>query len=153
MALASSKVIFEQVREFPDISSDSVDKGNLVFCINVIANAKLLADFNRGYQTGQTRNSLQYHVSSGQSGGLNDSSGKKAEESLDRPEKGAATFGATTDHAVYPEFGTRKMAPQPYLRPSIALATGADFNKVKKAIDEEMKRGVLKKGQKRETFV
>jgi len=34
------------------------------------------------------------------------------------------TLRAGTDHAVYVEFGTRKMAAQPYMRPTIEAAGG-----------------------------
>jgi len=153
MALVSSKVLFEQVLAFPNISANTVDEGNLKFCILVVSKAKPLADFNKGYQTGQTRNSIQYHVSNGKEGGLNDSTGKVSSDKLRKPERGSALFGATTEHAVYVEFGTRKQSPQPFIRPAIAIASGQDWRIVSKAIADEMARGVLKANTKREAFI
>lgn len=55
------------------------------------------ADFVKGYQTGQTKRSIGLEI---MDSGL------------------AAEVEPTTDHAPYPEFGTRFMEAQPYVGPA-----------------------------------
>lgn len=47
----------------------------------------------------------------------------KASESMSVGDK-QLTLTAGTDHAIYPEFGTRYMAAEPYMRPTIEGAAG-----------------------------
>jgi HK97 gp10 family phage protein len=103
--------------------------------------------------TGQLRNSIQWVIANGQRGGLNDSgSDSSAEGKLSTPLKGSAFVGATADYAVYQEFGTRYIAPRPFLRPSLALLAGDTQKVVKDKMDAEFKLGPLKYGQERIKF-
>ena len=129
--------------------TNSVREGNLEIAINVTAQAKELAPVDLG----QLRNSIMYKTPL-KKGGFNDSEGKRAvAEITPIPLPNEAYVGANTEYAPYQEFGTRKMAPQPYLRPAIEIvAKGHDALDVLKKISDEQMRGALKKGQKRETF-
>lgn len=143
-----SEIIFERISDFPGISENALNKGNLEFAIEITANAKALAPVDEG----QLRNSIQYLVSDGRKGGLNDGPGKKADEMSTQLKSGEAAVMASADYSIYVELGTRKMAPQPYIRPAVALAKGAVATDVATAIAEETARGVLKAGQRRENF-
>ena len=88
-----------------------------------------------------------------QDGMLNDSDGMSAPKKLDiQPKENEGYVGSNLDYAVYQEFGTRRTAPQPFLRPAALIVKGAKSNEVIKRIKEETERGVLKAGMKRETF-
>jgi|GEM_PF-2001458 len=146
---ATSKVSFISIRNFEPISLAGVQGGNLAFCINVVKEAKPLAPKKEG----QLRNSIQYVTGDGKRGGENSEEGKGSPGSITTPLKpDQAAFGATALHAVFQEFGTRFLLPQPYLRPAIALAKGTDFNEVIRAINREISNGVLRAGRKVETF-
>lgn len=129
--------------------TNSVIEGNLEIAINVTAQAKELAPVDLG----QLRNSIMYKTPL-KKGGFNDSEGKQAvSEITPIPLLNEAYVGTNSDHGVYPEFGTRKMAPKPYLRPAIEMVVkGHDPLIVLKKIADEQMRGALKKGQTRETF-
>lgn len=146
----NSEVDLFFTKNFPAISLAGVQGGNLAFCMNVVKEAKPLAPFDLG----QLRNSIQYVTGDGKRGGENDSSGERSTESIQTILKSnEAAFGATADYSIYLEVGTRNQAPQPYLRPAIALAKGSDFNDVLTKIKEETARGVLRAGLKRENFI
>lgn len=144
-----SRVDLSLTRNFDDSVLDGVNAGNLEFCIRVTGEAKSL---QHKQVTGLLRNSIQYEVSDGNKGGLNDGSGERADEIDISLKDGEAAFGASADYASYVEFGTRKSRPFPFMRPAIALIKGALPGEIAKKIIEETERGVLKRGQKRETF-
>ncbi len=144
-----SEVDLELTRNFPQVSAGGVDAGNLEFCIQVVAQAKVLAPVDEG----QLRNSTQYETSDGHKGGLNEDAGDQA-QALTLPLRAKeAAFGSTANYSVYQEFGTRKQSPQPYLRPAIAIVAGQDINEITRKIEAEIARGVLRAGVTRETFV
>ena len=58
------------------------------------------ADFKKGYQTGNTKRSIQEHISND---GL------------------SVTVGPTTEYAPYLEYGTRYMEAQPFVRPAFEV--------------------------------
>lgn len=126
-----------------------VEAGNLAIAINVTAQSKALAPVD----TGQLRNSIMY-IAPSLTGGRNDSPGKKSSKEITvSPKHGEVYVGANLDHAVYQEFGTRKMAPQPFLRPAIdQIVKGTYWDDVLMKIEQEQMRGALKRGQKREQF-
>lgn len=68
--------------------------------------------FVRGYSTGDTASSINTEISDG---GM------------------TATVSPTTDYAPYPEFGTRFMAPEPYVRPAFEKQV-VQFKKDMKAL-------------------
>jgi len=128
--------------------TEGIQGGMLYACIEIIKEAKSLTPVDQG----RLRNSLMYRTAI-KEGGFNDSSGDKADEKIDvSPKELDAYVGSNLDYATYQEFGTRKMSPQPYLRPAIALVMGKDKNEIARKIKEETERGPIKQGQKRETF-
>jgi len=133
--------------------TEGIQGGMLYACIEIIKEAKSLAPVNKQIGVGgRLRNSLMYRTAI-KEGGFNNSSGDKAEEQIDvSPKELEAYVGSNLDYATYQEFGTRKMSPQPYLRPAIALVMGKDKNEIARKIKEETERGPIKQGQKRETF-
>ena len=117
--------------------------------IKVTGQAKLLAPVDKG----QLKNSIMWKTKSTE-GGFNDGDGEPGQTPITvKPKPTEAYVGVNLNHAIYQEFGTRKMAPNPYLRPAIAIALGSDAQNILKKINEERMRGALKKGQKRETFI
>lgn len=102
---------------------------------------------------GQLRNSIMYKTPV-TSGGFNDGSGEPAPKQITViPREDEAYVGTNLEYAPYQEFGTRKMAPQPFLRPAIdVVVKGTSIGLVLIKIEQETMRGALKKGQKRETF-
>ena len=130
-------------------ATDGVEAGNLAIAINVTAQAKALAPVD----TGQLRNSIMYKTPV-KSGGHNDSGGEQSKAVISvNPRIGEAYVGANLDHAIYQEFGTRNIPPQPYLRPAIdQVAKGMPAASVLIKIEQEQMRGALKRGQKREQF-
>ena len=53
-------------------------------------------------------------------GGFNDGTGDKATVEINYPaKKGRGAVGSNTEYAAHQEFGTFKVAPQPYLRPAV----------------------------------
>ena len=126
-----------------------IEAGNLAIAINVVAQAKAYAPFDLG----ELRNSIMYKTPV-KSGGHNDSGGEQSKAVISvNPGIGEAYVGANLDHAIYQEFGTRQMAPHPFLRPAIdQVAKGTPAAQVLIKIEQEQMRGALKRGQKREQF-
>ena len=112
------------------------DRGLRESSIFVTAQAKRLAPVDNG----QLRNSIMYKTGEREKGGFNDSGGKTAEIELQSvPKKGQAFVGSNLDYSVYQEFGTRKMPPQPFLRPAGALL---NIDIVKEASIKEMREAL-----------
>lgn len=112
--------------------------GTLALAMQIIAQAKALAPVD----TGALRSSLGYKT--------HDGKGDLATDMLLKP--GQAAVGSMLEYAVYQEFGTRYIPPQPYLRPAIALYQGQRGADVIKKIIQEQTLGPLKMGQKRTEF-
>jgi len=113
----------------------------------VVAAAKVSAPFD----SGQLRNSIMGRSSIGETG-FNSGGGKRAGQELsDRKKKGEGIAGSNLSHAIYNEFGTRKMAAEPFLRPAVASeASGAQVREAikklqKKSVAVGMKKGPRKK--------
>ena len=90
----------------------------------------------------------------GKYGFNNDSGEEQADNELEvKPRDGKGYVGSNLDYATYQEFGTKKMAPNPYLRPAIESITTDHSTQaiINKTMTEHM-LGALKKGQKRVTF-
>ena len=148
-----SRVIVTTIQNTSKMVATGTEQGILALSIEGSSQAKVLANFSQGYQTGRTRNSIQFQTGAGRSGGFNDGDGENAGRRLEigiRPFE--AVVGATTDYATYVEFGTRNMAPQPFLRPSLALLAGQTPKIVAAKMTYEFNKGALKYGQKRVTF-
>lgn len=108
-------------------------KESAIFVTN---QAKNLAPVDKG----ELVNSYMYRLSDNSEGGFNDRSGKNAEfKIISKPKKDEAYVGSGVKHAVYQEFGTRKMKPQPALRPAGELL---NIDIVAKASIAEMKKAL-----------
>lgn len=106
-------------------------KAVTAIAIKVTSQAKDLAPVDDGL----LRNSLMWKTSK-ESGGL--SEGQPLTDAVGADNE--AIVGSTVKYAIYQEFGTRFMAPQPFLRPAAALIGGASAaDIIKKIADEEMK--------------
>lgn len=123
-----------------------VDLGNQAalenIVVEVVNQAKILVPVNFG----QLRNTIMGEVENLEYG---HDGGDKIKES---PKKGEAYVGSAASYAAYQEFGTKYMAPQPYLRPAISLASGQSSQSVMNKIMIEEMLGALKEGQKRVNF-
>ena len=137
-------------------AQETIEKGNLKIASKVTAQTKVLAPVAPEFG-GTLRNSYMYKAGKkgGEvEGGFNSEGGTQAEKKLSgSPAENEAYVGSNLDYSVYQEFGTRKMAPQPHLRPAIALvAKGQSATSVLAKIAKEEMLGALKKGQKRVKF-
>jgi HK97 gp10 family phage protein len=147
-----SKVEYRGIKNIDALTTEGELQALIGLALQGVNNSKSLATFAKGYSKGQTKNSIQYKIYNGKSFGMNDSSGETVSKELDIPPKHSAFVGATAEHAVFPEFGTRYMAPQPYLRPGLALLKGDAPEIVAKKMDAEFKKGKLKFGEERIVF-
>ena len=103
-----------QIIKFGDItkgSDNSVERGNIESLMLVTAAAKVLAPVDDGLLAGSI--SWKTH---NEKGGLTEGNDIEYE-----PKKGEGVVGSNTHYAAYQEFGTRKMAAQPFLRPAIDM--------------------------------
>jgi len=146
-------VEFRKVKGLDKIIDKSIDVGILETCIKITAEAKSLAPVNKQIGIGgRLRNSIMYRTTL-KEGGLNDSGGDRADGPLNiQPKKLEGYVGANLEYAIYQEYGTRKMSPQPFLRPAGLLVKSKNINDVIKRIKEETERGVLDGTTTRETF-
>ena len=79
---------------------------------------------------------------------------KHSDGDLDvNPAKGEGYVGSMLDYAVYQEFGTRYMKPQPFLRPAIArVVYGTSTKEVIRKIMKEELKGALDGGERVKFF-
>jgi len=144
-----------EIRKFGDPfkgADNGIDKGNIEICIKVTSQAKVSAPVAKKYG-GALRNSIMWRTDKDE-GGFNKDSGSAASKMLGiKPGKFKGVVGSALDYATYQEWGTRKMAPQPFLRPAIALVVkGQSVKTVLAKIQRETMKGALKKGVKRVRF-
>ena len=80
--------------------------------------------------------------------------GGRLRGSIDYEVKGSEGFvGSPLEYAIYQEFGTRYMSPQPFLRPAIAkVVFNQSTQSVLKKRAEEVAKGKLKQGTERVKF-
>ena len=117
------------------------NKSLLESSIIVAAQAKALAPvaLKNG---GQLRNSIMWKTHK-KDGGLNDSGGVKASAKLnEKPKTNEALIGSNLLYSIYQEFGTRRMAPQPFLRPAAeTLGIGQIVTSYDKEVTKALKTG------------
>jgi len=125
-----------------DITNQSAN----ILAAKICAQAKTLAPFDKG----QLRNSIMWR-SAIQEGGFNSAGGEKADSKITpTPAKYTAYVGTNLFYAAYQEYGTRKSAPNPFLRPSILIYSGGKgINEVKNMINKERLQGKIIPGEKR----
>lgn len=121
-----------------------IEKGNLEIVLRVTAQAKSLAPVDFGV----LKNSIMWRTYNQEGGN------SEGPTLISQPgSKLSALVGTAVEYGIYQEFGTRRMKPQPFLRPAVAIeAEGQSASNVLKKIQAEQMRGPLAKGQKRETF-
>lgn len=111
-------------------AEEGIDVSILKTCAQIATEAKMLAPVDKG----NLRQSITYSTFL-QPGDL-----------PDKPKKGEGYVGSMLDYAVYQEFGTRKMKPQPFLRPAFLLVKGKDIqivaNYINRAVDSWTKKYV-----------
>jgi HK97 gp10 family phage protein len=118
-------------------AEESVDNGNLELVIRVAAQAKALTPVDSGI----LRNSIMWKVP-GKNGGRTEGNVLQVE-----PKKDSGIVGSATEYAAYVEFGTRRQAAQPYLRPAVQIEVmgpnGANVMKEEsiKAMTEALTKG------------
>jgi HK97 gp10 family phage protein len=130
------EVIFEGIRDITGLLEEGDRNAILLMAVTGAGNATKFAPAD----TGALRASISYSLPGG-AGNL-DVEAKKDE----------AYVGTPLEYAPYVEFGTRYQAPQPYLRPSLALLKGETPEIVKEKMDAEFKLGPLKHGEDRVKF-
>jgi len=147
------KAEFEVIRNKNiDKIMDMADKKSVLsLAIKICSQAKALAPVDKG----QLRNAIMYKGNNAK-GAFNDRNGEEADHEIEIG--GLASdkemcVGFNLKHGIYQEFGTRKMPPQPFLRPAVALYQGQNAVDIIKKIHDEEMRGPLKAGMTRETFV
>ncbi|MCP3683116.1 MAG: hypothetical protein GY861_10535 [bacterium] len=149
MAVKNVEVIFKGTNIL-DVLDKATIESTLEVAINAAAQAKALAPVDKG----RGRNSIMWKTKT-EEGGLNDSAGEKAPYKVDeipRSDK-EAIVGFNLLYMIYQELGTKYMAPQPFLRPSMAIMRGAKTADIIKKINEENLRGNLKDTKIRESFI
>ena len=128
--------------DVPKAVQEGNDKALLILVTNVTNKAKTAAPVHLG----QLRNSIMGRVEKRDTG-FNSGGRKQApSEITPKAKQGEGYVGSNVLHAIYNEFGTRKMAAQPFLRPAIAAeASGADVKAaVKKYQLEAIAQGMAK---------
>ena len=112
--------------------AEGTDKAMLETAVRVTTQAKLLSPVDLG----QLRNSLMWK-SNRQSGG--NAGGPTLQESVKGDE---IIVGTAVGYGIYQEFGTRKMAAQPFFRPAIdIIVNGAGFvSAMAKAMQDSVKK-------------
>lgn len=124
------------------IIEEGIEKGIATICSNVRSQAAALAPVKDGHLKG----SIVWKTSKGGTGNI---------DGVPNPKDMEGYVGSSLDYAVYQEFGTRYMRPQPYLRPAILIeALGQKGAGVMIKIQNETARGKLTKANinDRETF-
>jgi HK97 gp10 family phage protein len=133
----------------------AIDTGNknavLEIAMNITAQAKYFAPVRKTSGGGRLRNSIMWAVKE-KIGGLNNSDGQQHDMQIDvSPKEFEGFVGCHLDYAVYQEFGTRKMPPQPFLRPAVAAVVNGDvFETIKEKVEADIEAW-YESGMKRET--
>lgn len=128
------------------IIEEGLEKGIAEICSNVRGQAVTLAPVAE-INGGRLRGSIVWKTSK--------SGGGEPLDGVPTPKRLEGYVGSSVDYAVYQEFGTRYMKPQPYLRPAIAMkALGKKGADVLIQIQNETARGKLTPANisQRETF-
>jgi len=138
-----------QFNDYTDLVNKVTQQASLGLAAKIAAQAKALCPVAI-VNGGRLRNGIMWKTDDAE-GGFNDQSGDLASEKINVvPKEYEAYVGTRVRYAPYVEFGTRRMRPQPYLRPSILLyARNVGRAEVIKMIQAEMAMGKLVKGQKR----
>lgn len=130
----AAEILFSSID--PDEVFRKIDaKAVTAIAIKVTSQAKDLAPVDKGL----LRNSLMWKTS--QASGLLEE-GAPIDDTVSADNE--ALVGSSVEYAVYQEFGTRFMAPKPFLRPAAALIGGAAVADIVKKIADEQLKGTLR---------
>jgi HK97 gp10 family phage protein len=126
---------------------EGADKASEEVAIRLAAQTKLLTPVDQG----QLKNSYMW-ISVDDEGGFNDGGGERSTSPIrGTVQSGDAVVGTNTEYAPYQEFGTRKMIPQPHLRPAAQIVKGTSKTEIIKQINEAMEKAL--KGQDANEFL
>jgi HK97 gp10 family phage protein len=117
------------------------------YAIKIAGRAKNIAPVDMG----RLRNSIMWRVYK-KEGGLNDMGGEIHDKRLTffPANQTEGYVGCNLAYSIYQEFGTRNMAPQPFLRPAVEMVkTDISATEIKAKIDEEHALGKLQSNQER----
>ena len=122
---------------------DGNEKAILTLVTRVTATAKTLAPVHLG----QLRNSIMGRVEK-KDIDYNMSGKEPATAKLtERAKQGEGFVGSNLLHAIYNEFGTRRMAAQPFLRPAVNIeASGSKSEQTVKKFQAQSVREGMRKG-------
>jgi len=135
----NSKVEYTGIKDISKLTTKGNINSLLVLALLGVNYAKLAAPVDEG----NLRASIGYKMGTGKGENLEDVGVLKINE---------AAVGTNVVYAPYMEFGTRFVAPRPYLRPSMALLRGDAPSVVAKKMDDEFKKGVLGTNKERVVF-
>lgn len=127
-----------------------IEEGNELAILEVLINVTARAKENAPVDLGELRNSIMYRKFKEQ-GGFNEGSGAKAGRAISpKPKPGTGVVGSAVAHAIYNEFGTRKLAAQPFLRPAVAAVTiGGQVQRWIKRFQTDSVRKGLRRGPRK----
>lgn len=127
--------------------SKAISEGNENAIQELVMRVTSAAVTNAPAQTGQLRNSIMGRMYK-KDFDFNNGDGKHAPSTIvPIAKKGQGYVGSNLLYAIYNEFGTRKMAAQPFLRPAIAVeANGAKAKNVIKKLQEKSVKEGMRKG-------
>ena len=113
-------------------SNDGKKKANKKLVMKVCAQAKNLAPID----SGNLKGSILWRTPD-EEGGF-----EKGEKIKLKVKEGDAIVGTATEYAPYQEFGTKRMAAQPFLRPAVLIevAGAAGLKEIKKQLIDTMKK-------------
>ena len=128
---------------FDTTTKEGTEQAITALCVLIASQAKLFSPVDSGI----LRASIMWKAN-GQSGGK--TGGKDLTEQAGKLE---GIVGTATEYGIYQEFGTRYMAPNPFLRPAVAkYTTGQTDETIAKKIIIEHMNGKLRKGRNDTVF-
>ena len=113
---------------------DMTQQGVTGVAIEITAQTKALCPV-ADYMGGNLKGSYQWISGDGKEGG-----GTTGKMLTERPKKNEAISGTPVDYGAYQEWGTRKMAAQPHIRPAIDIVVNGTSGK--EAMDKAYKNTV-----------
>lgn len=124
-------------------ANDGLEKAILELCIKITGEASTLAPVDQG----TLRQSIMYKTDTAKS-----DAGSSPDISV-QPKKLEGYVGSAIEYAVYQEYGTRYMRPQPFLRPAVAIwGKGKDALDIMKKKQQEQMKGNLNQSKSRVNF-
>lgn len=126
------------VKSFVPQALQAVQAGTITAARETAIKVASLAKSLAPVDTGQLKGSIMWKDARSRTG-LHDEGPKLSVT----PPAGGIVVGTAVEHAVYQEFGTRKMPAKPYLRPAVSIVT--EKSGYEKAVADAMEKTVLEK--------